>query len=196
MRPKRLGLTGNIGSGKSTVARLLVEKGAALIDSDALAREASEDPEVLRRIAEALGPELVKEGKLDRAATARLVFGDPQARRTLNSIIHPWVRRRSAERVAELERRPSPPPIILLDIPLLYENGLERECDGVIVVWASLETRLKRVRARSGLSEAEVRARDAAQLPLEEKVARAEFVINNDGSLEELKEQVGALWER
>ena len=125
MKPKRIGLTGNIGSGKSTVAHLLVEKGAALIDSDVLAREATQDPEVLRQIADALGNDLIKEGELDRPKTAERVFGNKEARETLNGIIHPWVRQKSEARAQALEQSSPPPKIILMDIPLLYENGLE-----------------------------------------------------------------------
>ncbi len=194
MKPKRTGLTGNIGSGKSTVAQMLVEKGAALIDSDALAREATKDPDILRRIADALGDDLIREGELDRPRAAERVFGDKEAREALNGIIHPWVRRKSEERAEELERRASPPEVILLDIPLLYENGLEEGLDAVIVVDAPLETRVARVQERSGLSEQEVRARDDAQMPLEEKVARADYVVDNSGDKEALEPQLERLW--
>lgn len=190
----RVGLTGNIGSGKSSVARLLRERGAAVIDADALAREATQDPKVLEGIARELGSELVQGGRLDRAATARRVFADPAARGRLNAIVHPWVRRASAERAAALERAEPTPPVIVFDIPLLYENGLERDFDAVVVVDAALETRVERVRERSGLDPAEIRARDAAQMPLADKVARADFVVDNDHSPEALRGQVDVLW--
>ena len=192
--PLNIGLTGNIGSGKSTVARLLVERGAALVDADALARAAAADPQVLAAIAEKLGDDLVRGGGLDRAATAARVFEDAEAREILNSIIHPWVRRESAARVEALRTQDEPPRVILMDIPLLYENGLEAGLDAVIVVNAPLAVRVKRVGERSGLSEADVVARDGAQLPLEEKVARADFVLENSGKLEDLERQVEALW--
>ena len=192
----RVGLTGNIGSGKSSVARLLRERGAAVIDADALAREATQDPEVLEDIARDLGSELVRGGQLDRAATARRVFADPAARSRLNAIVHPWVRRASAERAAALEDADPAPPVIVFDIPLLYENGLELGLDAVLVVDAALEARVERVRARSGLDAAEVRARDAAQMPLPDKVARADFVVDNNASPEALRDQVDALWRR
>ena len=193
-KPKRVGLTGNIGSGKSTVAALFVQKGAALVDADALAREATQDPDVLAAIAERLGADLVVDGQLDRAATAARVFNDEDARNVLNGIVHPWVRRKSDERVVELTNRAEPSEVILLDIPLLYENGLETGLDAVIVVSATFENRMKRVAARSGLSETEVRARDRAQMPLEEKVERADFVIYNDGNPDALAPQLDALW--
>ncbi|MBS3967699.1 MAG: dephospho-CoA kinase [Truepera sp.] len=194
MRPRLIGLTGNIGSGKSTVARLLVAKGAALVDADELARQATGDPAVLLAIAQQLGSDLVRGGQLDRAATARRVFADPEARLGLNSIVHPWVRRAMAAQVTTLLASPEPPPVIILDIPLLYENGLEHTVEAVIVVNASLKTRLERVTAGGLLSADEVRARDAAQLPLAEKVARADFVIDNEGDLSQLAAQIDSLW--
>ncbi|MFO7545747.1 MAG: dephospho-CoA kinase [Trueperaceae bacterium] len=193
-RPLRVGLTGNIGSGKSTVARLLADHGAAVIDADALARAATDDPDVLARIAASLGDGLVAGGRLDRAATAARVFGDPAALARLNAIVHPWVRARSAERERELLEAVPPPPVIVHDVPLLYENGLDAAMDAVIVVDAPLETRLRRVAERSGASIDDLRARDAAQLPIEEKVARADFVVGNAGDLQELRAAVEALW--
>jgi dephospho-CoA kinase len=194
MKPKRIGITGNIGSGKSTVANMLVEKGAVLIDADALAREATNDTRVLEQIQEKLGSNLVVDGKLDRAKTAELVFNNPDARKILNSIIHPWVRQKSDERIKELESSPSSPPVILQDIPLLYENGLEKNLDAVIVVYAPLEVRLTRVKERSNLSEEDFYARDAAQMKLEEKVNRADYVIDNSGGLDDLQNQVEQRW--
>jgi dephospho-CoA kinase len=194
MQPRLIGLTGNIGSGKSTVARLLAAKGAAIVDADALARQATDDPEVLAAITQQLGSDLVRGGQLDRTATARRVFADPSARRRLNSIVHPWVRRAMAAQVATLLASPEPPPVIILDIPLLYESGLEPTVDAVIVVNASLERRIERVTASGMLSADEVRARDAAQLPLAEKVARADFVVDNERDLERLAAQLDSLW--
>ncbi|MEJ2667700.1 MAG: dephospho-CoA kinase [Deinococcales bacterium] len=194
MRPLRVGLTGNIGSGKSIVARRLEAHGAAIVDADALARRATRDPEVLARIARELGPELVVEGELDRAATARLVFADPDARARLNAIVHPWVRRASDARVAALAASPAPPRVVVLDIPLLYENGLEVGLDAVIVVDAPLAQRIERVVRRGELSAAEVEARDAAQMPLPAKVARADYVVDNAGPEDRLDEAVEALW--
>ncbi len=194
MKPKRIGITGNIGSGKSTVAKLLVKKGAALIDADVIAREVTRDPKVLEQIATQLGPDLVTNSQLDRAKTAKLVFNNPEARTILNNIIHPRVRQKSEEEMRVLETSPSPPPIILQDIPLLYENNLEKNLDAVIVVYAPLEIRLARVQSRSNISEEDFYARDNSQIPLEEKVKRADYVIDNSGGLEKLHEQVDKLW--
>ena len=191
-KTKLVGLTGNIGSGKSTVAALLTSKGAALIDADALAKEATQDAEVLTAIEKRLGEDLVVNGRLDRAKTAELVFGNENARHILNSIIHPWVQRKRDERVAEL--RQTELPLIVLDIPLLYENGLETGLDAVVVVNAPLGIRVERVASRSGLSETEVRARDQTQMPLEEKVRRADFVVDNSSGPHALASQVDRLW--
>jgi dephospho-CoA kinase len=194
MTPKRIGITGNIGSGKSTVAKLFAEKGAALLDADALAREATNDANVLEQIATQLGTKLISNGQLDRTKTAALVFSNPEARQMLNSIIHPWVRQKSAEKIRELESSLFPPPVILQDIPLLYENGLEKDLDAVIVVYAPLDLRLARVKVRSTISDADFYARDNAQGSLEEKIKRADYVIDNSGGVEELREQVNELW--
>jgi dephospho-CoA kinase len=194
MKPKRIGITGNIGSGKSSVAKLLVEKGAALIDADKIAREVTQSPNVLEQIAAQLGDDLVRNGQLDRAKTAALVFNNPDARKILNAIIHPLVREKSEAQMQGLEHSPSPPPVIVQDIPLLYENYLETQFDAVIVVYAPLDTRRTRVKERSNSSDEDFYARDGAQLPLEEKVKRATYVIDNSSGPENLQEQVDKLW--
>jgi len=194
MSPLRVGLTGNIGSGKSSVAGLLREHGAAVIDADALARQATDDPQVLASIARELGPDLLTDGRLDRAATAERVFGDPSARRRLNAIVHPWVRRASAEREAALLASRPLPRVIVHDVPLLFESGLQDGFDVVVVVTAPLERRIERVTGRSALSADEVRARDAAQMPLDAKAARAGYVVDNSGSPAELAARVDRLW--
>lgn len=189
-----MGLTGNIGSGKSSVARLLALRGALVIDADQLAREATDDPVVVKEIAARLGDELIVNGQLDRAATAAVVFADPTALAELNAVVHPWVAARRRQLEEEALRSSHPPAVIVHDVPLLYETGLERDVDEVVVVTAPLETRVARVVARSGLSAADVRDRDASQLPLEEKVARADHVIDNSGDEAALQEQVARLW--
>lgn len=191
---KQLGMTGSIGSGKSTVAERFAARGAAIIDADQLAREATRDPEVLARIAQELGADLVTDGELDRAKTAQRVFGDEAARETLNAIIHPEVRALSERRVAELRGRADPPPLVVHDIPLLFESGLAGRFDAVAVVVAPLELRLQRVLERSGWSRDDVLARDAAQMPQEEKARRATYVIDNGGPLQALEEQIERVW--
>jgi dephospho-CoA kinase len=189
-----VGLTGNIGGGKSSVARLLAEHGAFIIDADDLARQATSDPAVLNRISAELGAELVKDGELDRQAVAAAVFADPAARSVLNSIIHPWVGLRRLQLQAEALERAEPPPVVVHDVPLLFEVGLDKSVDVTLVVVAPLAVRTARVMQRSGLTEEQVRQRDAAQMPQKEKEARADFVIDNSAGEAELKEAVARLW--
>ncbi len=191
----RVGLTGNIGSGKSSVARLLGAHGAVVIDADALARQATDDPGVLARIEESLGPGLVASGILDRAATARRVFHDPEALAVLNGIVHPWVAQRRLKLETEAANASPMPRVVVHDVPLLYEVGLDAEVDAVVVVYAPLEARLARLAERSGMGREEALARDGAQLPLEEKARRADYVVDNSGTFEELEKQVAHLWE-
>lgn len=189
-----MGLTGNIGGGKSSVARLLAEHGAFIIDADDLARQATSDPAVLNRIGAELGAELVKDGELDRQAVAAAVFADPAARSVLNSIIHPWVGLRRLQLQAEALGQAEPPPVVVHDVPLLFEVGLDKSVDVTLVVVAPLAVRAARVMQRSGLSEEQVRQRDAAQMPQDEKAARADFVIDNSAGEAELEEAVARLW--
>ncbi len=190
-----VGLTGNIGSGKSTVARLLAERGAVVIDADALARQATSDPGVLKEVAAALGPDLVVAGVLDRAATAARVFNEPEARELLNGIVHPWVACRRLELEAAAGSRRPPPAVVVHDVPLLYEVGLDADVDVVVVVYAPFDVRAARLARRSGLSREDAAARDAAQMPLDDKVALADFVIDNGGAEANLETQVAHLWD-
>lgn len=194
MRAPEIGLTGNIGSGKSTVAALLAQRGAAVIDADQLARQAVADPEVLRRIGAALGADLVRGGTLDRDATARRVFDDAEARARLDAIVHPVVRAARRRQAEALQRRAPRPPLIVHDVPLLFEADLQGCMDATLVVTAPLETRVQRVSERSGMAPEEVRAREANQLPLAAKAARADYVVDNGGSEAELARRVDALW--
>ncbi|MFN2324073.1 MAG: dephospho-CoA kinase [Trueperaceae bacterium] len=194
--PLRVGLTGAVGAGKSSVARRLGALGARVIDADALAREATADPVVLARIAAEVGSELVVDGRLDRGATAAKVFADAGARRALEAIVHPWVRARAAAAEAAAHAEAPPPPVVVHDVPLLFENGLDATMDATVVVAAPFATRATRLAARSGLSEAAVRARDAAQWGADEKARRATFVIDNGGAEEDLDAAVERVWVR
>lgn len=191
---KQLGLTGSIGSGKSTVADRFAALGAEVIDADRLAREATGDPAVLERIAAALGDELVVDGRLDRAKTAALIFADEDARRKLNAIVHPEVRRLSRNRVQVLRDLAEPPPLVVHDVPLLFESGLADVYDATAVVVAPLELRLERVMQRSGLSRADAMERDASQMPPDLKARLATYVIDNGGPLDALDDQVERVW--
>lgn len=183
---RRLGLTGSIGAGKSSVAELLRGRGLTVLDADAVAREVSRWPEVLAEVRAQFGPEFVQDGGLNRPALAELVFQAPDRRAALNAIIHPRVR----ARMAELETATRGQAWVVQDIPLLFEGGLERQMDATLLVDAPLEVRVARVMARDGLSAEQVHARDAAQLPAEEKRRRATAVVENDGDLEQLAARV------
>ncbi len=194
----RLGLTGTVGAGKSTVAAMLRDRGAAVIDADALARDVVRDPAVLDAIAAALGADLIAEGDggpvLDRAATAARVFDDPAARERLEAIVHPRVRAAAADARAAWARRPDPPAVVVEDVPLLFETGRDAEMDVTVVVDAPFELRAARLAERAGLDEAAVRARDAAQWSAADKRAAADHVIVNDGDVATLEARVDALW--
>jgi dephospho-CoA kinase len=183
--PIIIGLTGNIGSGKSTVAAFLREMGYPVLDADLLAERARE---LKKAELKALFPEAFLGEELDRRRLAQLVFSDPQRLRALEELIHPEVRRLLEEELSRLEA-----PLVFVEIPLLFEKGWEGRLQGTILVAAPLEERLKRVMARSGLSREEVLARERAQMPEEEKRRRATWVLENRGSLEDLRAQVQAL---
>lgn len=187
--PRRLGLTGSIGAGKSTVARLLRARGLTVLDADEQAREVTRDPAVLAEI-EATFPGVVRGGELDRAALAARVFGESARLAALNAIIHPRVRARmlALEQAAAARGE----EWIVQDVPLLFEGGLEAQMDAVLVVDAPLDLRVARVTRRSGLTAQEVLARDARQMSGEEKRKRATFVLDNSGDLPSLEAQVDA----
>lgn len=188
---KRVGLTGSIGSGKSTVAKLLTARGIPVLDADAVAREVSSSQTVLTEISSVLGTEYVLNGALNRPALAQLIFENPESRAALNAIIHPAVRVEMARREADLEA--SGAAGVVQDIPLLFENGLEQLFDATILVDAPLETRVFRVMLRDGLTREQIIARDAAQMPAAEKCARADFVLENDGDEMNLETQLEAV---
>ncbi|MCX7782395.1 MAG: dephospho-CoA kinase [Meiothermus sp.] len=185
-----IGLTGSIGSGKSTVAQRLRELGVTVLDADEYAREAASALKV--EICQAF-PEACRDGEIDRAALGRRVFADPEARGRLEALIHPYVRRRMREETQKAQTAGF--KVVVHDIPLLFETGRERDFAGVLVVAAPTELRKARVLARSGLSEAEFVARDQSQMSQEEKVRRATWVIWNDADQKTLRERVDA-WYR
>ncbi len=182
-------MTGSIASGKSTVGRLLNARGIPVIDADVLARKAADayTAEICARF-----PAVCSSGRLNRAALAAIVFADPAARRRLEEIVHPWVRSRMDEELAVLAGMVSRPPLVMLNIPLLFEGGLERDLDGVLVVTSPKELRALRALHRDGLEEAAFLARDLVQVPECEKVRKATWVIENDSSLDALERKVDA----
>jgi dephospho-CoA kinase len=187
----RIGLTGGIGSGKSTVSALLAEHGAVVVDADRIAREVVEPGTPgLAAVVEAFGSGvLTPDGALDRPALAALVFADPEARRTLDGIVHPLVRARGRE----LESLAPPGSVVVHDVPLLVETGRAASYDLVLVVLADAETRIARLVQR-GLTAEDARARIAVQATDEERRAVADVVLDNSGTPEQLAEQVDRVW--
>jgi dephospho-CoA kinase len=187
----RIGLTGGIGSGKSTVSRLLAERGAVLVDADRIAREVVEPGTPgLAAVVDAFGDGvLAADGSLDRPALAAIVFSDPEARARLDGIVHPLVRSRSAELIAA-----APPDAVLVnDVPLLVETGQAGSYDLVLVVEAEEEIRVARLVQR-GLTAEDARARIEAQATDDQRRAVADVVLDNSGSLDDLTAQVHGFW--
>jgi dephospho-CoA kinase len=188
-----VGLSGGIGAGKSTVARLLERRGAVVIDADQLARDAiAKGTPGFDDVVDAFGPEVVgPDGDLDRAALAARIFADPSEKATLEGIVHPEVASRFGQRVQEFRETDR---IVLYVSPLLVELGLAPAFDVVVVVTASPHLRISRVASDRGLSPDEVRSRMAAQATDEQRMEVADVLIDNDGSLAELEPQIERLW--
>lgn len=185
-----IGLTGGIASGKSTVANMLIDKGITVIDADIIAKQAVEKGMLAyRQIIDEFGEDILLEnGDIDRRKLGALVFTNEQKRLALNSIVHPAVReemlKRRDESIANQET------FVVLDIPLLFESKLESLVDKIIVVSVTKELQLERLTKRNQLTEEEALSRIRSQIPLEEKVSRADNVIDNSGTLEETKQQL------
>jgi dephospho-CoA kinase len=189
-----IGLTGGIASGKSTTARLLRDLGAHIVDADQLARDVVMPGQpALAEIARLFGPEMITpEGTLDRKRLGALVFGDADKRRQLEAITHPRIALLTQQRLEGL--RAEGVPVAIYEAALLVENGTHRGLEGLIVTSCDEATQIARMRARDGLSEAEARARIAAQLPLAAKVAVADWVIDTCGPIPETQKQVASVW--
>jgi dephospho-CoA kinase len=188
-----VGLTGGIASGKSTLAAALRDLGAAVIDADAIARDAvRRGTPALDAIVAAFGPGvLAADGELDRAAMASRVFADAGARARLEAIVHPAVRASVAAETARLAAASH--DIAFYDVPLLYERGLERDLDCVVVVHVPPEVQVARLCARDRIGEADARARLAAQMRIEEKARRADVLVENDGTPDDLRGRAAPL---
>ena len=186
----RVGLTGGIGAGKSQVAGIFGDLGALIIDTDVIAREVvTPQSDGLLEIAR-VWPAVVRNGVLDRAALADIVFSDAAARERLNALLHPHIRRLAVER----ESRAAPGQLIVHVVPLLFETGYDALVDKSVLVAAPLERRIARIVERDRLDEARVRARMAAQVEPGEARSRADYVIENDGDLDHLRERSEAVY--
>ena len=189
-----VGLTGNIGSGKSTVAQLLSERGATIIDADVLARRAVEQgTPAYASIVERWGTSiLAADGLIDRAALRRIVFSEPQELEQLNAIVHPEVERMLRALVQQARQRGD--RLVVCDIPLLFERRMTDGYDRILLVDAPRPVRLERLVRERGLRETEAMAMIVAQMPAELKRARADFVIDNVGTLTQLDQRVAEVW--
>lgn len=191
-----VGLTGGIGSGKSAVSRLLAAHGAVVVDADLVAREVvAPGSEGLAAVVTEFGPQVLQpDGSLDRAALGALVFPDPERLAALNAIVHPLVGQRTADLTAQA--RDSGAPVLVHDVPLLVENGLASAYDVVVVVDVPPELQRERLVGQRGMEAADVRSRMARQATREQRLAVADEVLDNSGSLDRLAERVDALWGR
>lgn len=193
-----IGLTGGVGSGKSTIARILESKGAVVVDADAIGRQMLQPGrKALQEVRSRFGDQVIAaDGSLNRAALAEIVFSDPVARSELEAITHPEILAEIARRIDEID----PSKIVIIEAPLLYEARQKVEkalrLDGLIVVASRPADQIDRlVRARR-MSPEDVQARISAQAPLEEKVGVADYVIGNYGTLEDLEAEVNILWDQ
>ena len=187
-RPPVIGLTGGIGAGKSTVAGILSTMGCVVSDSDRDAAAVLETPEVKEQLKAWWGDRIVAtDGTLDRSAIAARIFDDPRERGRLENLVHPLVHARRRKRFEE-----APPGVraLVIDAPLLFEAGLDEECDAIIFVDAPRELRVQRVTSERGWDESEIDRREAAQLPVDEKRSRATAVITNNAAADRLEEGV------
>lgn len=189
-----IGLTGNIASGKSEVAAMLAERGATVIDADVLAREAVRpETQALKDIVKRWGKDILKtDGSLDRAALRQIVFADQSELDALNRIVHPGVTRLRDREIARARERGD--QIVICVIPLLFERNLSEEFDAIVLVDSPRPLRLERMVATRSLEETDAMNMIAAQMPAELKRARADYVIENNGSLQDLERDVDALW--
>ena len=188
-----IGLTGGVGSGKTTVAALLRELGASVVDADEGARAVVEPGTPgFAEVVAAFGPDYIKDGRLDREKLGALVFNDAAAREKLNAITHPLIREWMAARTAEALQAGD---TVIQDVPLLYENGLDRMFDSVIVVYAPVDVQVQRLVQGRGFTEERARAVIAAQMSIEDKRRRATYVIDNSRTQQETRAQVRRLWE-
>ncbi len=194
---KHIGLTGSIGAGKSTVSLRLRELGAYVLDADIAAREVVMPGTAgLTRVVEAFGTEILqKNGTLDRAALAAVVFADQEKRQTLNQIIHPLVNQWFQTHIEEIYKS-DPAAVIVHDVPLLFEAGMQKGLDEIWVVVASDDVRLKRIMERDACTAQQALDRMRTQMPQEEKIKRADYIIDNSGDVSSLIKKVDALFAR
>ncbi len=190
---KKIGITGNIGSGKSQVTRYLISRGYKVLDADALVAQIYDDPKFIKEMTETFGPEVTSvdnstgRAGLDKKAVAAIVFSDPAKLELLNNTIAPYIRNKMDSELAEYEKTEE---ILFLDIPLLYEKDMQGGLDAVILVYCDDNTRYERAAQRDSKSEEDIRRIDSFQMKQSEKLTLADYKADNSGSLEELYAQL------
>ncbi|MEK8212637.1 dephospho-CoA kinase [Paenibacillus sp. FSL L8-0463] len=192
-----MGLTGGIASGKSTVSALFVEKGARLVDADAIAREVMlpGHPVLAAAVLHFGEGILLPDGTLNRTKLGEIVFHDPKALQVLNQLTHPAIRQEIKKRMNTMEQE-DPQRLTIVDIPLLYESELDNLFAQIVVVYVPREVQLDRLMERNGLSLEQAQGRLDAQLDIELKRRRADYIIDNSGTLAQTEQQVAVLWDR
>ena len=191
-----LGITGSLGSGKSTVAQMLRRKGALIVDADKVSHGfLAPGTSCFRRIVQCFGTAVLVKGRIDRRRLAKIVFYDPRSLKRLTAILHPEIAKMIRKMIRGYQKK-YVRGVIGIDAPLLFEMGLEKICDAVVVVRATRAQQIERTHARSGLTHIEILKRMKAQMPIQKKIARADFVIDNQGNINQTRKQVEELWQR
>lgn len=192
----KIGLTGSIGTGKSTVSKLLRERGIAVIDADLLAREiVKKGQECLNDLKNVFGNQvLTSDGELDRKKLGQIVFSDDSKLELLNSVTHPHIRRRMKAQMNELESKNN--KVLVLDIPLLFEAKMEDLVDIILVVFAKEEIQIKRIMERDNCTQEEAMRIIKAQISQQDKISKSDYTIDNSGTIEELKEKLNGFLEK
>lgn len=187
-----LGLTGGIASGKSSVSKFFLDLGAKIIDADLIAREVAEDKIILEAVCLEFGEKAVENNTINRKYIADIIFSNPEKREKLNSIMHPVIISKIKKEIEENRNN----NLVIADIPLLYETGFETEVDKVAVVYIDKNTQIDRLINRDNLSEDKAVKRIESQMSLEEKASKADILINNTGTIDELKEKITKLYNK
>jgi dephospho-CoA kinase len=191
-----IGLIGGMGSGKSLVAHELERRGAKVISGDRLGHEALRQPEIRDKLVERWGKQILdNEGKIDRPKVAAIVFVDPEERRALEALVHPWIERRLGEEIAAAEADPAI-GLVVLDAAVMLEAGWNKMCERLVYVDAPREVRLRRLAKQRGWTAKEVEAREKVQMRLADKRKRADDVVDSSGTPEQLTDQVERLLQR
>lgn len=193
----KIGLTGGIATGKSTVSKMLVQRGALLVDSDQIAREVVlPGSPVLAQVAQRFGQAILhSDGSLHRKKLGEIIFSDAEARKDLEAILHPPIKTIQLERIMQFEQE-HPNRLVVVDIPLLYESNAQHRFSEVMVVYVPQSIQIERLMKRDQITEEQAIARLSSQMSIEEKKNLADVVIDNSGTLEQTEDQIDAFWKR